>query len=218
MGAPVLWKPRPVFTYVGIGSTSDRTTHPTIQQITRRPASHKEVRLHSEYQCLQALTHELPLRQKPRRGQRNLARVAKSEHRKDLIFDCYFFWQQSPFLVTLLVSFAYRSWILLWKRLYFSKVWRTCLSVFKSILHKPVQYCATLHFFLLNLISMYYIVALFVCPWAKCLLAYTLDTYSSRTKCVFIRSVHFKYTSRIENSPLTAWKHYTVHLNILVRS
>ena len=120
-----IWKPGPLFTYVGMGSTSDRKTHPTIQQITRRPASHKEVRLHSEYQCLQALTHELPLRQKPRRGQRNLARVAKSEHRKDLIFDCYFFWQQSPFLVTLLVSFVYRSWILLWKRLYFSKVWRT---------------------------------------------------------------------------------------------
>ena len=118
-----LWKPGPVFTYVGIGSTSDRTTHPTIQQITRRPASHKEVRLHSE--CLQALANQLPLRQKPRRGQRNLARVAKSEHRKDLIFDCYFFWQQSPISVTLLVSFAYRSWILLWKRLYFSKVWRT---------------------------------------------------------------------------------------------
>ena len=52
-----------------IGSTSDQTTHPTIQQITRRPASHKEVRLHPECQCLQALTHELPLRQKPRRGQ-----------------------------------------------------------------------------------------------------------------------------------------------------
>ena len=150
-----LWKPGPVFTYVGIGSTSDRTTHPTIQQITRPPASHKEVRLHSEYQCLQALTHELPLQQKPRRGQPNLARVAKSEHRKDLIFDCYFFWQQSPYLVTLLVSFAYRSWILLSKRPYFSKVWRTdvflykaCLSsVFKSILHKPMQYCAALHFF-----------------------------------------------------------------------
>ena len=68
LGAPVMWKPRPVFTYVGIGSTSDRTTHPTIQQITRRPASHKEVRLHSECQWLQALTHELPLRQKPIRG------------------------------------------------------------------------------------------------------------------------------------------------------
>ena len=77
----------------------------TTWQITRRPASHKEVRLHSECQCLQALTHELPFRQKPRRGQRNLVRIAKSEHRKGLIFDCYFFWTESPFSVTLLARF-----------------------------------------------------------------------------------------------------------------